>query len=156
MAQEDTVVDTPVSSASGSSSPPVEIVAVQPDDNDILDEGNPITLISDDDQEPDVRIDPSGNFPFRDPAHESFIDTTQRLSRFLDNRKSLFRIAFETMWVLTPTQDSQVARQISEWIKSYLAFAQAASHRTFMESYIAHRDVWNNLPDFISFMITRR
>ncbi|KAK4190072.1 ubiquitin carboxyl-terminal hydrolase 34 [Podospora australis] len=134
MAQGDTVVDTPVSSASGgSSSPPVEIVAVQPDDSDTFDECEAITILDDEDQ--DIGVDPSRAFPFVDhtePWHEAI----SRLALYL------------------PTHN-QVPRQVSDWMKAYLSFAQSTSHRTFMESYMSHRELWANLPSLMSKFVCR-
>jgi ubiquitin carboxyl-terminal hydrolase 34 len=88
---EDSTVDTPGSSASHASSPPVELVSIQPDigddANDFADAGEPPgTLFR---SLPQVVIqDPAASFPFRDTG-ESFLSTIERLMQYIQTRACL-------------------------------------------------------------------
>lgn len=87
MTGEDTILDTPVSSNSDASSPPVELVTVQLDDDDEIDFGFSDPQVTILDGIPRALLhDPSEEFPFRD-ANESFGETINRLSTYMTTRK---------------------------------------------------------------------
>jgi hypothetical protein len=80
MSREDTVADTPASSASEDSSPPVELISIEADDED-FDVGEPEVMIMG-----DAMYDASGRFPFHEPQ-ETYGETIARLFQYLTQRK---------------------------------------------------------------------
>lgn len=90
MAQEDAAQDTPVSSASGHSSPPVEVIAIPPDEDDDFEDGGSIAILDGNEQDPigfDSYQDPTLNFPCRED-HDSWLDAVTKATNYFANRKS--------------------------------------------------------------------
>ncbi|KAK0737002.1 hypothetical protein B0T21DRAFT_286758 [Apiosordaria backusii] len=138
MAQEDAALDTPVSSASDRSSPPVEVIAIPPDDDDSFEDGGSIAILDGDEQEPislDSLPDPSGNFPFRE-EHDSWSDAVTRVANYFPNH-------------------IQVAQRLQEFIEGYLVFAENSSHRRFVISYTQHLELWQCFPEIVCLMASR-
>ncbi|KAK3692278.1 hypothetical protein B0T22DRAFT_9213 [Podospora appendiculata] len=139
MSREDNIADTPVSSASstsnGSSSPAIEIISLEPDD-DIdfeIDEpevtifgGLPRSLMS----------DPSAMFPYHEPP-ESYADTALRLASYLINH-------------------IDVGRCLAEWIESYFRFLKGLPHIAIAKSYHGNREVLSSLPDILLLLGNRK
>ncbi|KAK3937263.1 ubiquitin carboxyl-terminal hydrolase 34, partial [Diplogelasinospora grovesii] len=134
MAREDTVVETPASSPSDASSPTIELVMVQPDDDADLDGGQPAITILDEPRS--ILADPSAAFPFHDQT-ETYPETIARLTQYL--------VTHET-----------VAHGIAEWIDNYLAFAKSSPYLDVVESYQEHRELWHSLPEMVMFMTNRK
>lgn len=84
MPPKDTVVDTPVSS-SESGSPPVEVIALDGDDDADFD-GDDAAVTVLDGPGRDLIRDPSPEFPFHEMS-ESYFETVIRLSNYLGTRK---------------------------------------------------------------------
>ncbi|KAK3313841.1 hypothetical protein B0H66DRAFT_483418 [Apodospora peruviana] len=135
MSRQDTVLDTSVSVNSDGSSPPVEIVSVQPDEDVEFGAGEPeLTILE---SLPRSLIhDPSGDFPFRETA-ETSLDIVNRLTPYLVTHAS-------------------VSRDIADWIDNYLLFVEGAPYRKIADSYLEHRETWQSLPDLVLFMINRK
>ncbi|KAK0630801.1 hypothetical protein B0T17DRAFT_231975 [Bombardia bombarda] len=138
MSREDTILDTPVSSASdSSSSPPIEVVPVHIDDDDGDDfrsTGEPeVTIFGD--YSRSMLIDPSSEFPFRENA-ETFPEAATRLTQYL-------------------TTHETVSQSIADWIEGYLAWARSAPLGMILESHQEHRDLWQSIPDLVLF-VTRQ
>lgn len=70
--------------SSSSGSPPVEVIAMQSDEDMISDRRSVgVSLIGDD----SILIDPVRDFPYNDPG-ESLVDTVVRLSNYFSSRKT--------------------------------------------------------------------
>lgn len=88
-----TISETPVSSRSGSDSPPVEIVSMTAEDDAEFDDDESITML--DDSGRSLEYDPTSTFPFHD-ATESYLETVIRLLQYLPTRKSsLYPLLFD-------------------------------------------------------------
>ncbi|KAK4178441.1 putative ubiquitin carboxyl-terminal hydrolase [Triangularia setosa] len=138
MAQEDAALDTPVSSASEPSSPPVEVIAIPPDDDEDFEDGGSIAILDGNGQEPigiDSIPDPSGNFPFRED-HDSWPDAVTRVANFFPNH-------------------IQVAQRLQEYIEDYLVFAENSTHRRFVISFVQHQELWQSFPEIVCLMTGR-
>lgn len=152
-----TSVDTPdrhlASSGSETSSPPVEVVSLDQDDDPEYESAQPqVTLLQGQGAQ-----DPTIEFPFHDAA-ESFAETVSRLTSFMSSR----------MFTCLPTKrrrqltrdpclpDETVAKAVSDWIQSYLAFAKVTDHYTTWDSYQENCELWQSLPELVSCMLTRR
>ncbi|KAK4456144.1 ubiquitin carboxyl-terminal hydrolase 34 [Podospora aff. communis PSN243] len=127
MSREDTVADTPASSASEDSSPPVEIISIEADDED-FDVGEPEVMIMG-----DAMYDASGGFPFHEPL-ETYGETINRLFQYL-------------------TQHETVAKNFSEWIEGYLRMVSQADYLARTESYWEHQDAWSSVPELVTLML---
>ncbi|KAK4196643.1 putative ubiquitin carboxyl-terminal hydrolase [Triangularia verruculosa] len=137
MAQEDVALDTPVSSASEPSSPPVEVIPPDDDDDDFEDGGS-IAILDGDEQrviDMDSIQDPTPFFPFRED-HDSWSDAVTRVATYLPNHV-------------------QVPQKLQEYIDDYLSFAENASHKRFVISYVQNQELWQCLPDIVCFMTAR-
>ncbi|KAK5664214.1 hypothetical protein OQA88_430 [Cercophora sp. LCS_1] len=139
MSREETLIDTPVSSTSNGSSPPVELVSMPLDnDNDDAD------FISDD---PEVTIlgsfprgtmqDPTGDFPFHDNGFTYQQTINNKLPEYFFHHE-------------------QVSRNISEWMESYLQYVKTAPYSAIMRTQQDFRDLWLSLPDLITGMVKRK
>ncbi|KAK4252308.1 hypothetical protein C7999DRAFT_27033 [Corynascus novoguineensis] len=129
-----TISETPVSSRSGSESPPVEVVSVTAEDDAEFDDDESITML--DDSGRSLEYDPTSTFPFHD-ATESYLETVIRLLQYL------------------PTHE-QVPRAFVEWIDKYLCFVKAASHPAIDDSYFLYRDMWQAVPQLVLHMVNRK
>ncbi|KAK4650155.1 hypothetical protein QC762_701840 [Podospora pseudocomata] len=138
MAQEDAAQDTPVSSASGHSSPPVEVIAIPPDEDDDFEDGGSIAILDGNEQDPigvDLYQDPTLNFPCRED-HDSWLDAVTKATNYFANH-------------------IQIAQKLQEFIEDYLVFAENSSHKRFVISFLQHLDLWLNLPDIVCVMVGR-
>ncbi|KAK4163484.1 ubiquitin carboxyl-terminal hydrolase 34 [Cladorrhinum sp. PSN259] len=133
MSREEATVDTPVSSATSSSSPPLEVITVIPDDYDEYEDAEPITIL-DDSPEASVLEDPTPNYPFHTNG-EPWQDTTSRVCEYIHSH-------------------SQVTREFSQWIKKYIEFAQASPTSVVLKSYSEYRELWLSFPDLVLAMAT--
>ncbi|OIW33983.1 hypothetical protein CONLIGDRAFT_204199 [Coniochaeta ligniaria NRRL 30616] len=127
-----TNADTPdrhqASSGSETSSPPVEVVTI--DDDPEYESAQPqVTLLH-------AVQDPTIDFPFRDTA-ETLAETVSRLTSFMSAHES-------------------VAKSVSDWIQSYLAFAKSTDHYTIWDSYRENRELWHSIPELVNYMLVRR
>lgn len=87
MAQVDVGADTPISSGSAASSPPVELVHVDQGDEDAeLEDDEPQVILIQDN--PIDMPDPTPDLPFHDVA-ETYSDTIARLTQYMPSRKCL-------------------------------------------------------------------
>ena len=79
---------TPAASASSGSetgSPPVEIIDIQPDEDEDLGEDRPrVTLLHD--LQGGMLADPTADFPYRDPV-ENLAESVLKLESFITTRK---------------------------------------------------------------------
>ncbi|KAK0645991.1 hypothetical protein B0T16DRAFT_412380 [Cercophora newfieldiana] len=131
MSRDDTIADTPASSASGSSSPPVELISVEADHDD-FDAGDKEVMIMGE----SICRDPSANLPFHEPT-ETYLETVTRLSQFF-------------------TQYGTIADNFSQWIEKYLSYVAHMDYLSVLQSYHEHREVWNSVPQAVSFMNSRK
>lgn len=139
------------SSGSETSSPPVEVITIEEDEGPDYESTQPqVTLLH------GVQ-DPTTEFPFHDAA-ESLADTVSRLMSFMTNRK-FRRLTTEKCPPLTPSPsspDDAVARSVSDWILSYIAFAKVSDYYTVWDSYRQNREFWHTVPELVNCIITRR
>lgn len=158
MTNADTPDPRPASSGSETSSPPVEIIAIDDDQDDDLEYENAqpsVTLLHG--PHDNILGDPTDDFPFHD-ANESFPDTVKRLCAFMTTRMSSpsSNNRYRSLTQVSSHEDESVAREVSAWIQNYLAFAKVTEHYMVWESYRANRELWHILPELINSMITRR
>ncbi|KAK3357400.1 hypothetical protein B0T25DRAFT_452553 [Lasiosphaeria hispida] len=135
ISKDDAVVDTPVSSVSDDSSPPVEIISVQPGDDTDFDSGDPEAAILGGFPRP-ILQDPTTDLPFHDVA-ETFPDTIARITSYF------------------PTHE-MVSRNLSNWIEGFLVYCREAPYPRVVESCHDNRELWLVLPDLVMFMINRK
>ncbi|KAK3996099.1 ubiquitin carboxyl-terminal hydrolase 34 [Cladorrhinum sp. PSN332] len=135
MSRGETGIDTPVSSAAGSSSPPLEVIHVIPDDDDDYDDAEPITIL-DDSPDDSILTDPTPTYPFHQGS-ESWQETTSRTSEYMQTH-------------------SQVSREYAQWISKYIEWAQASPTNIILRSYSEHRDLWHSFPELVMVMANRR
>ncbi|AEO57729.1 hypothetical protein MYCTH_2304264 [Thermothelomyces thermophilus ATCC 42464] len=126
--------ETPLSSSSGSGSPPIEVISVTGEDDADFDDDESITML--DDSGRSLEYDPTATFPFHD-ATESYLETVIRLLQYL------------------PTHE-QVSRAFVEWIDKYLSFVKAASSAAVEDSYFLYRDMWQAVPHLVLHMVNRK
>ncbi|SPQ22462.1 4cc22c61-bf1b-4482-8892-2926799c2547 [Thermothielavioides terrestris] len=135
MSANDATIDALASSRSSSTSPPVEVVSMDgEDDVDFEDDEPEVTML--DESGRSLGYDPTVSFPFHD-ASETYLDTVIRLLQYL------------------PTHD-QVSRCFAEWIDRYLLFVKTASPRAIDDSYFMHRDMWQPVPQLVLHMVNRK
>jgi len=158
MSLDDAVVDTPVSSSSEGSSPPVEIVSVHPEDDvdgayDQTEAG--VTILG------EMAHDQSGEFPYHDSS-ETYAETVSRLTQFIPTRRPTLHPlppGLPGPWercTLTPGVDDAVTGHIADWIETYLNYAKHADYHSIAESYERHREIWVLVPEFVMFMVGRK
>ncbi|KAH8910198.1 hypothetical protein BR93DRAFT_464602 [Coniochaeta sp. PMI_546] len=130
MANADTPERHLASSGSETSSPPVEIVTIDQDDDPEYESAQPqVTLLH-------GAQDPTNEFPFHDAA-ESLPETVSRLTSFMSSHES-------------------VAKHVSDWIQSYITFAKVTDHYTLWDSYQDNREFWHSIPELVNCMLVRR
>lgn len=176
MAQVDVGADTPISSGSAASSPPVELVHVDQGDEDAeLEDDEPQVILIQDN--PIDMPDPTPDLPFHDVA-ETYSDTIARLTQYMPSRKCPrpppgFLAPEPYSWPLLPSvmillqplyvcshapisTDESVSKHLSEYIERYLAYAKTAGHYSALQSYIVHKDIWHTIPEIIVYMLGRK
>ncbi|KAK3333232.1 hypothetical protein B0T19DRAFT_354656 [Cercophora scortea] len=139
MSREDNTADTPVSSASsasnGSSSPAVEIISLEPDDDIDFEISQPeVTILGG--LPRSLMSDPSATFPFHEHP-ESYADTALRIATYLPNH-------------------TDIGRNLAEWLESYLRFLKGLPHSMIAKSYHANREVLSSVPDIILLLGSRK
>lgn len=161
MAHADAAADTAASSSSGASSPPLEVISVDHDDDTDLDGPHPQVTLLQDDEAADIPDDPTVELPFHDAA-ETYTETITRLAPYMPTRKLPLPSTPSTMAVVhclltrASLPDDLVSKNMTDWIQKYLYYARKAGHRMALESYFAHRSLWQTFPDLVIFMINRR
>jgi ubiquitin carboxyl-terminal hydrolase 34 len=150
-----TTSDTPdrhlASSGSETSSPPVEVVTLDQDDDPEYESAQPqVTLLH-------GAQDPTHEFPFHD-ASESFPETVSRLTSFMSSRMCA---CLQSNRHSPLTQDSSypdetVAKLVSDWIQSYINFAKVSDHYAIWDSYQENRELWHSIPELVNCILVRR
>ncbi|KAF4343618.1 hypothetical protein FBEOM_2417 [Fusarium beomiforme] len=121
-------VDTPHSGFSHSESPPpIEVIAVQSDDDMASDRQSAGVSIVDDDA---IMVDPIYDFPFREPT-ESMEGMVMRLSNYLENQSSI---------------DAAVVYKLQHWLGRYLDYIDATDQRSLVDSCRLNFTFWATFP----------
>lgn len=151
MANADTPERHLASSGSETSSPPVEIVTIDQDDDPEYESAQPqVTLLH-------GAQDPTNEFPFHDAA-EALPETVSRLTSFMSSRMST-SLSYNSRRPLTQHStclDESVAKHVSDWIQSYITFAKVTDHYTLWDSYQDNREFWHSIPELVNCMLVRR
>ncbi|KAK4227673.1 ubiquitin carboxyl-terminal hydrolase 34 [Podospora fimiseda] len=135
MSRGEAAINTPVSSATSSSSPPLEVIHVIPDDDDEFEDAEPITIL-DDSPDDSILVDPTALYPFHVDA-ESWMDTTTRTSEYMQSHPS-------------------VAKEYSQWVAKYLEWTNVTPTVAIVRSYIDHREIWHSFPELVLNLANRR
>ena len=155
MANTGTPAPQKASSDSETSSPPIELIALDQEDDLEYGSAQPqVTLLHG--AHANVLADPTADFPFHE-ATESLQETVARLTSFMF-RKSLCRpIAICCSLTQSPPhQDDTVAKSLSDWIRNYIAFAKVTDHYTIWQSYRQYHDLWHSIPELVNYTVMRR
>lgn len=97
--------NTPLSSTVDVGSPPVEVVAVQPDEDSDLEDPEPQVMILQDID--GALIDPTGSFPYHE-AHESYPESAAKLTQYMASGKILLSNVVCSCFLLTPFLQSKL------------------------------------------------
>ncbi|KAF9765197.1 hypothetical protein IL306_002570 [Fusarium sp. DS 682] len=130
-------VHTPHSGFSHSASPPIEVIAVQSDDDMASDRQSVGVSIVDDDT---LMIDPICDFPFREPT-ETMEGMVIRLSNYLENQSTI---------------DAGVVYKLQHWLGRYLDYIGAADQRSVVDSCRLNSAFWVTFPSIATAMAAHK
>ncbi|KAF4978374.1 hypothetical protein FZEAL_5233 [Fusarium zealandicum] len=129
---------TPQSASSRStSSPPIEIITVQSDEDMISDRQSvDLSIIGED----LVLIDPIRDFPFNEPD-ETLVGTVNRLTNYLSNHSPI---------------DDSVFDKLQQWLEQYLRYTKDVDQQSASDSCRLNHSFWVTFPDIVYTMASRK
>ncbi|KAF4990869.1 hypothetical protein FDECE_14224 [Fusarium decemcellulare] len=130
--------DTPQStSTTRSTSPPIEIITVQSDEDMISERQSVGVSIVGEDL---VLIDPVQDFPFNEPE-DTLVVTVNRLTTYISSQ--------------TPI-DQSIIDKLQQWLDQYLTYIKDVDQQSASDSYRRNRSFWSTFPEIINCMACRK